>query len=117
MTETPPVLETGAKHYRESMLDIGSVEILFFRQNTVCNSQAVRLLVNRFFNLNRVILCGMKQERGKDIILMTIAIQLSIIGTEPRDGSLMPLFFIGVLITVLVILNESIRHLSEYSNR
>jgi hypothetical protein len=59
----------------------------------------------------------MEEARAKDLLLMTIAIQLSIIGTEPTDGSLMPLFFIGVLITAIVILNEIIRRLSEYSNR
>jgi len=59
----------------------------------------------------------MEEERAKDILLMTIAIQLSIIGTEPTDGSLMPLFFIGVLITAIVVLNEITRRLSEYSNR
>jgi hypothetical protein len=59
----------------------------------------------------------MEEARAKDLLLMTIAIQLSIIGTEPTDGSLMPLFFIGFLITAIVILNEIIRRLSEYSNR
>jgi len=59
----------------------------------------------------------MEEERAKDILLMTIAIQLTIIGTEPTDGSLLPLFFIGVLITAIVVLNEIIRRLSEYSNR
>ncbi|MFC7174438.1 hypothetical protein ACFR97_17065 [Haloplanus litoreus] len=58
----------------------------------------------------------MEEKRAKDILLMAIAIQLSIIGTEPTDGSLLPLFFIGVLITVVVVLNEAIRRMSEYSN-
>lgn len=56
----------------------------------------------------------MKQARVKDTLLMAIAIELSIIGTEPNDGSLLPLLFIGVLITAIVIIKEAVRRLSEY---
>jgi hypothetical protein len=38
--------------------------------------------------------------RRKDILLMTIAIQLIILGTTTKNTSLVPLAFIGVFITV-----------------
>lgn len=59
----------------------------------------------------------MEEERMKDILLMTIAIHLSIIGTEPTDGSLSPLFFVGVLITSIVVVKEFARRFAEYSSR
>lgn len=57
------------------------------------------------------------EDRLKDILLMTIAIQLSIVGTQSPDGSLQPLLFIGLFITILVALEEAGRRLLEYSNR
>lgn len=48
--------------------------------------------------------------RQKDILLLALAIQFSIVGWAP-------LFVLGLLLTVNVVLNESIRRLDEYSNR
>ncbi|WP_167599403.1 hypothetical protein [Halorussus marinus] len=56
----------------------------------------------------------MKDDRLKDVLLMTIAIQLSVIGTAPADDSLVPLFFVGVLLTLVVVLRESARRAGEY---
>jgi len=55
--------------------------------------------------------------RVKDILLMAIAIQLSIIGTQSPDGSLLPLLFLGGVITGIVILEEAGRRLLEYVDR
>ena len=44
--------------------------------------------------------------RRKDILLMTIAIQLTVLGTTTENASLVPLAFIGVFITVLVSIEE-----------
>jgi len=53
--------------------------------------------------------------RRKDILLMTIAIQLTVLGTATEDGTLVPLAFVGVFITVLVCLEEIGRHLMAYA--
>ena len=52
-------------------------------------------------------------DRRKDILLMTIAIQLSVLGTASSDGTLVPLALIGILITVFVVLDEIGRRLVE----
>ncbi|ATW87909.1 hypothetical protein halTADL_1116 [Halohasta litchfieldiae] len=56
-------------------------------------------------------------DRIKDILLMAFAIQLSIVGTASPDGSLQPLFFIGILLSVFVILREATRHVAESATR
>ncbi len=43
------------------------------------------------------------------ILLMTIAIQLSIVGLVLDDGSLFLLFFLGILITAFVVFRELVR--------
>lgn len=58
----------------------------------------------------------MLEERVKDLLLMAIGIQLSIVGTAPDDGSLQALFVLGVFISGVVILRESGRRLGEYLN-
>ncbi len=55
--------------------------------------------------------------RRKDTLSMAFAIQLTIIGTAPADDSLVPLFFVGVLITIIVLFKEAARRFAEYSNR
>lgn len=44
--------------------------------------------------------------RRRDILLMTIAIQLTVLGTATENASLVPLAFLGVFITVLVSIEE-----------
>ena len=44
--------------------------------------------------------------RRKDILLMTFAIQLTVLGTATENASLVPLAFVGVFITVLVGIEE-----------
>jgi len=56
-------------------------------------------------------------DRVKDLLLMAIAIQLSIVGTASSDGSLLPLLGIGVLITIIVALEEVGRRSVEYADR
>jgi len=53
--------------------------------------------------------------RLRDAVLLGISIQLSILGTEPADGSLLPLFFVGILITAVVAVREAARLLSAYT--
>jgi len=57
----------------------------------------------------------MTEARLKDLLLMAIAIQLSIVGTVPEDDSLLPLFFVGVLLTLYVVIKESARRVSGIS--
>ncbi len=59
----------------------------------------------------------MESARSKDILLLLFAIQFSIIGLEPADWSLVPLFFVGVLLTLIVMVREIGRRLTEYANR
>lgn len=59
----------------------------------------------------------MTEGRLKDVLLMALAIQLSIIGTAPANDSLLPLLLVGVAITVLVIAREVVRRVGEYSAR
>ena len=54
-------------------------------------------------------------DRRKDILLMTIAIQLTVLGTAAENGSLVPLAFIGVFITVLVSIEEIGRRWIAYA--
>lgn len=53
---------------------------------------------------------SLDEGRQKDILLLALAIQFSVVGW-------LPLFVLGVLLTVNVVLNESIRRLDEYSDR
>jgi len=53
--------------------------------------------------------------RRKDILLMTFAIQLTILGTITENASLVPLAFIGVFITVLVGIEEIGRRWMAYA--
>ena len=53
--------------------------------------------------------------RRKDILLMTIAIQLTVLGTTTENASLVPLAFIGVFITVLVSIEEIGRRWTAYA--
>lgn len=57
------------------------------------------------------------EERRKDILLVAIAIQLSIVGQVPPDDSLFVLLFIGILITGVVIIKELRRRYGEYAHR
>ena len=58
-----------------------------------------------------------KSARLADTLLMAFAIQLTVIGTAPTDDSLVPLFFIGVLISIIVAFKEAARRFAEYSTR
>lgn len=74
--------------------------------------------MGKYFYLgNHSITMPIQDTRIKDIILMSFSIQLSIIGTAAPDGSLVPLFFVGVLITIVVIIKETARRFAEYSNQ
>jgi hypothetical protein len=64
-----------------------------------------------------MITMSIRNPRLKDTLLMAFAIQLTIIGTAPTDDSLVPLFFVGVLITIIVLFKEVARRFAEYSNR
>jgi len=51
----------------------------------------------------------MSESKLNSILLMTIAIQLSIVGLVLDDGSLFLLFFLGILITAFVVFRELVR--------
>ena len=53
--------------------------------------------------------------RRKDILLMTFAIQLTVLGTTTENASLVPLAFIGVFTTVLVGIEEIGRRWMAYA--
>jgi hypothetical protein len=46
---------------------------------------------------------------------MAIAIQLAIVGQAPPDGSWVPLFFVGILMSVVVVIKELGRRVAEHT--
>jgi hypothetical protein len=56
----------------------------------------------------------LNEERIKDILLMAIAIQFSIIGAIASNPSLVVLIIIGALMTGIVVLKEAGRRVAEF---
>ena len=56
-------------------------------------------------------------ERRKDLVTMSFAIQLTVVGLLPDAPTFVLLFFLGVLLTSVVGIKEARRRYAEFSTR
>ncbi|WP_121820888.1 hypothetical protein [Halostella salina] len=54
-------------------------------------------------------------ERRKDLVTMTFAIQLTVVGLLPNAPTFVLLFFLGVVLTAVVGIREAGRRYAEYA--
>lgn len=55
----------------------------------------------------------MNESRLGDAVLMLVAIELTLFGTIPEDGALIPLVFLAIAITFVVFVKELSRKYAE----